>query len=358
VARFFTTTTKKHQPHHLGNTRITFADLDNSGTVTTTEILQQNHYYPFGANIEGLTTTSPNKYQYNGKEWNADFGLEWNDYGARFYDPWVGRWWGVDAMATKYTSWSSYSFVLNNPALLIDPNGMEITFSADGGYHATGQEAVNAFLGLLQQENKRSKANIEKKDVSVVVTDEVVGTGNVYAIGQIGTDVYFDVNIYRMYVTYYDIVDGEEVIVSREFEALKYGVKYVKGVYQYAVFDRETDIAHPITSLENNYDLGGFDISGPYDFHPQHTKIRDIPTTIGGRTNAGCIGVCGPGSSGWSGVTDMLFSAAGMSQHVGERQTTKKQHLASMLSQINLSITVNAFSLPSGSPIAKEKEKK
>ncbi len=92
AARFFTTTTKKHQPHHLGNTRITFADLANSGTVTTAEILQQNHYYPFGANIEGLTTTSPNKYQYNGKEWNEDFGLEWNDYGARFYDPWVGRW--------------------------------------------------------------------------------------------------------------------------------------------------------------------------------------------------------------------------------------------------------------------------
>jgi hypothetical protein len=94
AARFFTTTTtpKTHQPHTLGNTRVTFADLDNSGTVTTTEILQQNHYYPFGANIEGLTTASPNKYQYNGKEWNADFGLEWNDYGARFYDPWVGRW--------------------------------------------------------------------------------------------------------------------------------------------------------------------------------------------------------------------------------------------------------------------------
>jgi hypothetical protein len=33
----------------------------------------------------------PNKYQYNGKEWNDDFGLSWNDYGARFYDPAVGN---------------------------------------------------------------------------------------------------------------------------------------------------------------------------------------------------------------------------------------------------------------------------
>ena len=108
---------------HLGNTRVTFADLDNSGTVTTTEILQQNHYYPFGANIEGLTTTSPNKYQYNGKEWNADFGLEWNDYGARFYDPWVGRWWGVDPKVSEYISHSPYNYCLNNPIRLIDPDG-------------------------------------------------------------------------------------------------------------------------------------------------------------------------------------------------------------------------------------------
>jgi RHS repeat-associated protein len=129
AARFFTTTTttKKHQPHTLGNTRITFADLDNSGTVTTAEILQQNHYYPFGANIEGLTKTSPNKYQYNGKEWNADFGLEWNDYGARFYDPWVGRWWGVDLLAEKYGNWSSYHYVLGNPMKFVDKTGMSAT---------------------------------------------------------------------------------------------------------------------------------------------------------------------------------------------------------------------------------------
>jgi hypothetical protein len=62
---------------HLGNTRVTFADLNNDGAVTPAEILQENHYYPFGANIEGLTSAAAaNKYQYNGKEWNADFGLD------------------------------------------------------------------------------------------------------------------------------------------------------------------------------------------------------------------------------------------------------------------------------------------
>ncbi len=118
---------------HLGNTRVTFADLDNSGIVTTLEILQQNHYYPFGANIEGLASGSaPNKYQYNGKEWNADFGLEWNDYGARFYDPWVSRWWSVDPMAEPQANYSSYAYTFNNPIAFNDPTGMLGQRGADG----------------------------------------------------------------------------------------------------------------------------------------------------------------------------------------------------------------------------------
>jgi hypothetical protein len=39
---------------HLGNSRVTFADLDNNGTINPlAEILQENHYYPFGMNQEG-----------------------------------------------------------------------------------------------------------------------------------------------------------------------------------------------------------------------------------------------------------------------------------------------------------------
>jgi hypothetical protein len=39
---------------HLGNTRIMFADLDNQGTISLNEVLQENHYYPFGMNMEGV----------------------------------------------------------------------------------------------------------------------------------------------------------------------------------------------------------------------------------------------------------------------------------------------------------------
>ena len=75
--------------------------------------------------MEGLGTVSPtNDYSYNGKELNEDFGLNLSDYGARWYDAAVGRWWNVDPMGEKTVSFSTYQYVLNNPLILVDPSGM------------------------------------------------------------------------------------------------------------------------------------------------------------------------------------------------------------------------------------------
>jgi RHS repeat-associated protein len=110
---------------HLGNTRVTFPDKAD-GVVKAEDIKQINHYYPFGLNMEGNWNgaASANKYQYNGKEWNDDFGLGWNDYGARFYDPSVSRWVAVDPLAEGRLFLSPYQYVQNSPIRRIDPTGM------------------------------------------------------------------------------------------------------------------------------------------------------------------------------------------------------------------------------------------
>jgi RHS repeat-associated protein len=81
------------------NTRLCFTtDNNNDGSP---DVLQENHYYPFGLNINPLSksfSNPQNNYQYNGKELTTDFGLHWNDYGARWYDAQVGRWWAVDPL--------------------------------------------------------------------------------------------------------------------------------------------------------------------------------------------------------------------------------------------------------------------
>lgn len=64
-----------------------------------------------------------NKYKYNGKELQDELGLNLYDYGARNYDPALGRWMNMDALATKYYDKSPYNYVTNDPVNMLDPDG-------------------------------------------------------------------------------------------------------------------------------------------------------------------------------------------------------------------------------------------
>ncbi len=66
------------------------------------------------------------KYKYNGKEWQDELGLNMYDYGARNYDPAIGRFMNMDALSDRYVGLSNYSYTYNNPILFIDPDGNQI----------------------------------------------------------------------------------------------------------------------------------------------------------------------------------------------------------------------------------------
>ena len=101
---------------HQGNNRVVVA---SDGTVE-----EVNHYYPFGGTFASTSSVQP--YKYNGKELDTKNGLNWYDYGARMYDPSIGRFTTIDRFADKYASMSLYQYGANNPVCNIDINGDSI----------------------------------------------------------------------------------------------------------------------------------------------------------------------------------------------------------------------------------------
>jgi RHS repeat-associated protein len=111
---------------HLGNVR----------TVLTTDpnfnwLAQQTDYYPFGLEI-AVSGTSDNQIKYNSKELQTDAKLGWYDYGARFYDPVLGRFIGIDPLAEKYNWVTPYNYAENSPISNIDLWGLQKVFFQKG----------------------------------------------------------------------------------------------------------------------------------------------------------------------------------------------------------------------------------
>ena len=106
---------------HLGN---------NRELVTSTGRMHQvTNYYPFGApyaDPAAVTSADQQPYKYNGKELDTMHGLNTYDYGARQYNPIVGRWDRMDPLCEKYYSISPYVYCMNNPVNAFDPDGKDV----------------------------------------------------------------------------------------------------------------------------------------------------------------------------------------------------------------------------------------
>jgi RHS repeat-associated protein len=166
---------------HLGNIRLTYGDNNHNGSIVTSEIIEENNYYPFGlkhkgynSNVSSNANSAASKYKFGGKEYQEELGLDWYDVSARNYDPALGRWMNLDPLAELMRRHSPYNYAFDNPIFFIDPDGMapmggdpwykriynsvKREFSRDRSSEFTTfrkdvQKAVNKMRGLFKKGN-------------------------------------------------------------------------------------------------------------------------------------------------------------------------------------------------------------
>jgi len=145
---------------HLGSP---LAMTDMQGNV-----VWRRDYKPFGEEIDPGGATATNTHKYTGKEYDAETGLYY--YGARYYDPVIGRFLSVDPAGGKSEmpqTWNRYIYTLNNPYKYVDPDGRWVWgINVGGSFTARGMKGGGSTAFLLD-----SKGNFS------VVTTQEAGAG-------------------------------------------------------------------------------------------------------------------------------------------------------------------------------------
>jgi RHS repeat-associated protein len=165
--------------------------------------------YPFGAPMPGRQFNSSSyRYSYMGKEKDDEVKGNGNsyDFGARIYDPRIGRWLSVDPLAKQAPGWSPYRAFFDNPNYWGDLDGK-----------------IEWPLAGTSAKNKRDLNSGES------TANVVLRTSTYREIRNVGTSPHIGID-YRASIgtSFYSLGDGK---VS-DIGTTKSGIKYVTVEYE------------------------------------------------------------------------------------------------------------------------------
>jgi RHS repeat-associated protein len=224
------------------------------------------------------------------------------DFGAREYDPRLGRWFARDPQFKKYPDISPYAFAGNNPIYLIDPDGEEVTIhGADAKATVAALQKVTSIIlfidanGKLAGELPQTPSTFSKLDIALLnaIKDETV-----------------NVNLYTTDAEFFDSKDGtkniailiggfegSEIIDGKVETTQLFNLGMAMKVEDAGLSTAGGDAAHEIIE---SYSAGKDDPGGDYNsgFQSAHAKALEVdPTAIEIYPNKNS-------KTGASGVTD------------------------------------------------------
>ncbi|MBS1664166.1 MAG: hypothetical protein JST68_24185 [Bacteroidetes bacterium] len=139
-------------------------------THTRGALLEENHYYPFGLSIYGISSEAlksgyaENKYKFNGIEQTTELDLNQYEAFYRNFDPQTGRWWQIDPKPNEIQT--LYAAMNNNPIKNLDFLGdTTYLYTMGGVYKGVIYDKLKTNeVVMLSDKNLRQVSQLQKDE--------------------------------------------------------------------------------------------------------------------------------------------------------------------------------------------------
>lgn len=258
--------------NHLGNVLSVTSDrkLAHSSNTTTidyylADIQSATDYGIWGDPLPGRTFVGAAGYKFgfNGKEKDDEVKGNGNsyDFGARIYDPRIGRWLSLDPLQQKLPDLTPYNFVADNPLRFTDPDGQ---FLLDVHQRIT-KEALKGFQINFGFDNNRKNPQF---GFGITGLGTVKDGGITYPDWNLAEDkqAHFDG------MNFAQIIENTERIQKRTANTIE---EFKSGTYNAQKLGH--DVGENLHAIQDLYSHSNF-VEIYADTYPDQKDISKIPT--------------------------------------------------------------------------------